>query len=334
MVIYSMIDYLKSTHELSPNLTITVSVNGKPRCSPGRFGSVEPFSESAPDLTLNESSLQTGANHIKITSTGAGRAYFGARAEYNSLELPATSSALKLTREYFRLVPVKTGDKIVYDTVPLEGSVAPGDTLAVRLSLTGSSGKYMIIEDPIPAGTEFIEKDNLYQLRAAPPWWQWYFDRREMHDDHMAIFQTWLQGNREYFYLLKVVNPGVFQVNPAKAGPMYQTRCHGDRRRLLLESEGWSKVMRWMTILHLTANALLLTAGYYWLGIGESRTATLLWSIFLALFCVLFACCAYSASLAYMNLRGIGKAWSSWPAQSLYRSLLAAALIAALDFCR
>ncbi len=39
----------------------------------------------------------------------------------------------------------------------------------------------------------------------------------------MAIFQTYFpQGQQQYFYLLKVVNPGVFQVSPARVGPMYQ----------------------------------------------------------------------------------------------------------------
>jgi uncharacterized protein YfaS (alpha-2-macroglobulin family) len=39
----------------------------------------------------------------------------------------------------------------------------------------------------------------------------------------MAIFQTYFsQGQQQYFYLLKVVNPGVFHVSPARVGPMYQ----------------------------------------------------------------------------------------------------------------
>ena len=80
-----------------------------------------------------------------------------------------------------------------------------------------------MVEDPIPAGTEFIERDNLYQMRNRPPWWEYLFTRRELHDDRMAIFQTWFpQGQHTYFYLLKVVNPGVFQVSPARVQPMYQ----------------------------------------------------------------------------------------------------------------
>jgi uncharacterized protein YfaS (alpha-2-macroglobulin family) len=152
--------------------------------------------------------------------------YYSARAEYFSNEerLENTGSvSLNILRDYFRLVPGRDGDKIVYDTSPLTGPVAPGDIIAVRLTVTGSEWKYMMIEDPIPAGTEFIERDDAYQLKSRPPWWEYWFTRRELHDDRMAIFETYFpQGQKQFFYLLKVVNPGVFHVSPARVGPMYQ----------------------------------------------------------------------------------------------------------------
>jgi uncharacterized protein YfaS (alpha-2-macroglobulin family) len=128
-----------------------------------------------------------------------------------------------LLRDYFRLVPTPLNGRIVYDTVPLNGPVAAGDVLAVRLTITGTEWKYLMVEDPIPAGAEFIEHDNSYELRNRPPWWMWIFTRRELHDDRMAIFQTWFpRGQQQYFYLLKVVNPGLFQLSPARVAPMYQ----------------------------------------------------------------------------------------------------------------
>ena len=93
----------------------------------------------------------------------------------------------------------------------------------MRLTVTGTDWKYLMVEDPIPAGTEFVERDNLYDLRQRPAWWEWSFTRREMHDNRMALFQTYFfQGQTTYFYLLKVVNPGIFQVSPARVSPMYQ----------------------------------------------------------------------------------------------------------------
>lgn len=215
MVIYGLTDYLKATKELNPNLTATVTVNDQPA-----------LAAIDGDITLDETKLRPGANQIRIATTGAGRLYYSTRAEYFSTEkkLQANGSvSLNILRDYFRLVPAKDGDRIVYDTTPFTGPAASGDIIAVRLTVTGSDWKYLLVEDPIPAGTEFIEKDQLYQLKNKPPWWAYYFNRREMHDDRMAIFQTYFtRGQQQYFYLLKVVNPGLFQVSPARVQPMYQ----------------------------------------------------------------------------------------------------------------
>jgi hypothetical protein len=224
MVIYGLTDYLRHTGELNPNFTATVFVNDKAVLTKKIDQSI---GLAAPDLTMDESNLAAGANRIRIATSGAGRLYYSARAEYYSGDeklQKAGSTSLNILRDYFRLKPSHTGDRIVYDLAPLDGPLASGDTIAVRLTVTGSEWRYLMIEDPIPAGTEFIERDNSYELKERPPWWQYYFTRRELHDNRMALFQTYFpQGQQQYFYLLKVVNPGVFQVSPARVGPMYQS---------------------------------------------------------------------------------------------------------------
>ncbi len=223
MVIYGLTDYLRATKELNGNITATVYVNGSPVLAKKLD---QTTALTAPELVLDESKLAPGANHIRVTAQGDGRVYYSARASYSSgdekLQKTGTVS-LNLLRDYFKLAPAKDGDKIVYDLNPLNGPVAVGDIVAVRLTVTGSEWKYLMVEDPIPAGTEFIERDSVYDLRNKPPWWQYFFTRRELHDDRMALFQTYFaQGQQQYFYLLKVVNPGVFQVSPARVQPMYQ----------------------------------------------------------------------------------------------------------------
>ncbi len=223
MVIYGLTDYLKSTNELHPNLTATVYVNNQPVLTK-KFDQATAAQDG--EMILDESKLQPGVNRIRVSGSGEGRLYYSARAEYFSTEQQLQNSggaSLNIARDYFRLTPSKEGGKIVWDLAPLDGAVASGDTIAVRLTAAGSEWKYLMIEDPIPAGTEFIARDDLYELRSRPPWWEYFFTRREMHDDRMAIFQTYFPGKaHEYFYLLKVVNPGTFTVNPARAQPMYQ----------------------------------------------------------------------------------------------------------------
>jgi alpha-2-macroglobulin len=215
MVIYGLIDYLKITNELHPDLSATVTVNGHAAAT-----------LASPEVILDESKLQPGANRVEIDAKGQGRLYYSIAAIHYSNQARVEKQAsisLNILRDYYRLVPTKTDDRIVYNLSALDGPVSQGDVLAVRLTVTGSDWKYLLIEDPIPAGAEFIEKDNLYEIRDRPPWWRYWFTRRELHDDRMAIFQThFANEQQQYFYLLKIVNPGLFHLSPARVQPMYQ----------------------------------------------------------------------------------------------------------------
>ena len=90
-----------------------------------------------------------------------------------------------------------------------------GDVLAVHLAVNGSPMKYLMIEDPIPAGTEFVRNEDSYMIVDRPNAWDWWYTRREFHDDRAVMFATEFEGRHESFYLLKVVNPGAFVVSPA-----------------------------------------------------------------------------------------------------------------------
>jgi uncharacterized protein YfaS (alpha-2-macroglobulin family) len=207
-----------------PNFNATVSVNGR-QVIAKRFDSVGGVVE--PEFVLTEAELQSAANRVQLTTSGQGRLYYSVRGDYSSSEEKLERSGsvkLNILREYFRMAPSKNGDRIVYDLSPLAGTVTSGDVIAVRLTVSGDKWRYLMIEDPIPSGTEFIERDQAYELRNKPPWWSYFFSRRELHDNRMAIFETeFPQGQRDYFYLLKVVNPGKFRASPARVQPMYQS---------------------------------------------------------------------------------------------------------------
>ena len=112
---------------------------------------------------------------------------------------------------------------MVYHLDNLTGPVQVGDTLAVRITVGGNDWRYLMIEDPIPSGTESIARDDLYELDDRPNWWGRWFSNRELRDDRTTFFNMYFpQGQHEYVYLLKVVNPGVFRVSPTSVEPMYQ----------------------------------------------------------------------------------------------------------------
>ncbi|MBZ5598410.1 MAG: alpha-2-macroglobulin [Acidobacteriia bacterium] len=228
MVIFGLTEYLKTSHELEADFTADVLVNGKPVLT-RKFTKADTMTAAAAVIHLTPDQLAAGENKLQVRKSGVGRLYYSAREEYYSTEKKLFQSnqlSLNITRDYFRLVPGtekgSEGEKIVYHLEPLSGTLAPGDVVAVRLTVGGGEWRYLMIEDPIPAGAEFLERDDLYEIKDRPAWWGYWFSRREFHDDRAAAFQTWFNQRQTYFYLMKIVNPGKFRVSPALVEPMYQ----------------------------------------------------------------------------------------------------------------
>jgi uncharacterized protein YfaS (alpha-2-macroglobulin family) len=225
MVIYGLTDYLQRTQELKPNFSVEVQVNGKTVAT--RKFTAASATEPPASITVTEAQLAPSANQVRLVKTGDGRLYWSARGEYYSSQPNAVnmgSFQISTVREYFKLTPRQTGDRLIYHLEKLDGPVQVGDTLAVRITVGGSNWRYLMIEDPIPSGTESIVRDDLYQLDEQPPWWvnRWS-NHRELRDDRTTFFNYYFaRGQSEYTYLLKVVNPGVFRVSPTRVEPMYQ----------------------------------------------------------------------------------------------------------------
>jgi uncharacterized protein YfaS (alpha-2-macroglobulin family) len=220
MVVYGITDYLRASKELDPDFTAEVLVNGKSVLS-RRFTAQDVMAVTP--VTMHVDAAST--NRIEIRKTGGGRLYWSTRGSYYSSDKKLYRSgtlSLNIARDYYKLTSVNRDNKITYDLSPLSGPVASGDVLAVRVTVSGGTWKYLLVEDPIPAGTEFIERDELYEVNDKPTWWRNWYSRREFHDNRAAIFQTYFDQQHEYFYLLKVVNPGQFQISPASVQPMYQ----------------------------------------------------------------------------------------------------------------
>lgn len=60
--------------------------------------------------------------------------------------------------------------------------------------------------------------------------------------------------------------------------------------------------MRSLVATHLAGNALLLGLGYYWLGVGEGRAATLLWGALVALMMLALACWLHGATCVFFAM--------------------------------
>ena len=224
MVIFGLVDYLASSQELNAEFDVDVHVNGA-SVSHRHFTPADALAGATLDLTVPAARLASN-NTVEIAHAGNGRAYWTAQGSFFTTESRAYqqgSLSLNLTRDYFRLTPARDkSNNIVYSLDPLKGQAQIGDVLAVHIAIHGSSAKYLFIEDPIPAGTEFLQNEDSYNIVARPADWTWWYTRREFHDDRAVIFATAFSGHQESFYLLKVVNPGSFEISPARVEPMYQ----------------------------------------------------------------------------------------------------------------
>jgi uncharacterized protein YfaS (alpha-2-macroglobulin family) len=189
-------------------------------------------------IDLPADKLHAQENNIQIVKHGTGKAYWSVQGKYFSTEqklYQAGTLSLNITRDYFKLLAAQKDGQVVYRLEPLKGAVLPGDTLAVHLAVNGSPAKYLLIEDPIPAGTEFIQHEDSYKIMERPGAWEYWYTRREFHDDRAAIFATEFSGRHEAFYLLKVVNPGSFQISPVHVEPMYQPEIQATSDALHLQ---------------------------------------------------------------------------------------------------
>jgi uncharacterized protein YfaS (alpha-2-macroglobulin family) len=224
MVVFGLVDYLAGSQELNADFDADVRVNGA-SLGHRHFAPADALAGTTLDVTAPAGKFASH-NTIDVARTGNGRAYWAVQGTYFSTEhklYQQGTLSLSVTRDYFRLTPTKDKNgNIVYNLDPLKGTAQIGDILAVHIAVSGSPAKYLFLEDPIPAGTEFLQNEDSYNIVSRPTDWTWWYTRREFHDDRAVIFATDFSGHQESFYLLKVDNPGSFEISPAHVEPMYQ----------------------------------------------------------------------------------------------------------------
>jgi uncharacterized protein YfaS (alpha-2-macroglobulin family) len=220
MVLYGLLDYMRSRNEGGADATVEVVVNG----TPVAMRAFTPASLTAPDPVVVEAPAIAGKNTVVLRKKGGGSLYWSASADYYEtagVSERTGSRKLAIVRKYYSLAPVRVQDRIVYRETPFSGTAQPGDLLLVRLDAAGSKDwRYLMIEDPLPAGVEAIQQRELYELERRAPFWDG--SRREYHDDRVVFFQeSFDAGHYEFVYLLKVTTPGVFRAMPAQISAMY-----------------------------------------------------------------------------------------------------------------
>ena len=219
--LYGLLEVLEARKESPPAFTVDVHVNGTLAGS----RTFTPASLTSPDPVIVSVPAREGANSVRLVKKGGGTLHWGARALYydtQGAQARSGSRQLAITRKYARLMPVRQRDRIVYQEQPFDGRMSPGDVLTVRVTVAGSNDwRYLIIEDPLPAGVEAVQDTTAYPMERPDRWRWWWGSQTEYRDNRTVFFQEHFNGRAEFVYLVKAISSGEFRAIPAQVAPMY-----------------------------------------------------------------------------------------------------------------
>ncbi len=224
-VVYGLTGVLKRSGELRPDYRARVVVNGK-EVFAKKFGAGDALK---PEPVVVRIPVEGSGAQVRVEKSGAGRLYASANWEYRSsgetqgARAFPDSNPLRIERRYYRLSPVQAGGRVVHQLEPAAGELKTGDVVAVYLRVQGGSDeRYLLVEDPLPAGAETLGDDGLYELRGRPAWWSMWYARRESRDSRVTWYPWWVpKQGLDLVYLMRVTNAGAFRVAPARVEPMY-----------------------------------------------------------------------------------------------------------------
>ena len=222
MALYGLVSVLEARNETAQPFSVDVYVNGT-------MTGTQTFSAAsltAPDPIVVTGQGREGANAVRLVKRGGGTLYWSARATYYDTAGAQARSGdhqLAITRKYSRLSAVKLKDRIVYREEPFDGRMNPGDVLTVRLTIAGSKDwRYLMIEDPLPAGVEAVQDTTAYPMEREDRWRWWWGSQVEYRDNRTVFFQErFEEGRAEFVYLVKAISSGEFRAVPAQVSPMY-----------------------------------------------------------------------------------------------------------------
>ena len=223
--IYGLTEYLKASKELEPDYTVEVYLNNE-QVLTRRMTATE-ASAGQPFIILRKAGEVADNNQVRVVKRGRGALYLSANLDYytGGESTPAQSSdKLKITREYLslRVTEDENGGPGKWAIEPLRGEIRSGDLIVVKLRVQGAKGEYLLLEDPIPAGGEQLERTSGINLNYSTGNWTDWYSTREFRDQKTAIFLRVFDGDATFQYAMRVQVPGQFRIAPARAELMYQ----------------------------------------------------------------------------------------------------------------
>jgi uncharacterized protein YfaS (alpha-2-macroglobulin family) len=214
--VLALSNYLEKFPELSPSYTAQVFV-GEAKLGEAAMTEKSIFADPVL-LTAGATALKPGDSTLRIEKAGTGTLYWSARLHYL---LPA-EEALPVAKG----VAVQRTYRVPVDDPIAAGEQKPGSIVQVELKLVASENlRYVLLEEPIPAGCEVIQGDDDEDL------WRQPWDRREVWDNRIVFLFDYLpKGDRTVEYVLRTEAPGMYRILPSNIALMYFPEVSGHNR--------------------------------------------------------------------------------------------------------
>ncbi len=224
LVVFAMSEYLaQNKDELEPDMKIRVSLNGEQLFE--KHVDKSNWYDFEGTIKVSGDRLRPGKNVLTIEKSGTGKPVYSTffRRFRRAATFEASTGGLTIAREYRRIQ--KTGDPtkggVTITELKPGDTVQSGDEIEVVLTVkTDQPRRYLMIEDPLPAGCEPVR--NPTPQRWIGRAWNYWYAHKEFRDEKVDIAVTHLSGEQRVSYRMRAEAPGMFKVLPARVWNMYQ----------------------------------------------------------------------------------------------------------------
>ena len=231
-------DWMAVSGELEPDYAYELLVNLQSRAA-GSFTANNVTDSEIVRVPLNEL-VSDETNFFDFQrGAGDGRLYYTLRLD-SAIAVDALdpiSRGFTVERRYFDAAC----DPAAETCEPID-SIGAGGQVRVELTIVVPNDRvYVLVEDPIPAGTDAIDPNLLTSQSgraggivpaegdfARGFWGWWYFDHIQYRDEKVVFLSQFLPaGTYQYTYYLQPNIPGVYQAMPATAREQFFPEVFG-----------------------------------------------------------------------------------------------------------
>ncbi|MEM7734212.1 MAG: MG2 domain-containing protein [Deinococcota bacterium] len=184
---------------------------------------------------VDVSGLAAGVNSLNINLSGTRRAYLSANIDFTAEgDLQAQDDGIAIARQYHKLVPsTDEAGQLVYERENV-ANVSVGDYVLATVTLKPSDAyRYVIVNEPLPAGLRVIENDRVFRLAGEPLedeffyGWNYRYNGRDIRDERIDFYFTRLGESVTFTYVMRAETPGQFTALPSQAWLMYEPSVRG-----------------------------------------------------------------------------------------------------------